>query len=101
MENPAPSQRDKRETARRNAEKLFTAREERWTTAKQEAAALSAAKDADTKRLRALRLAQNEAGNDADQIVTQSAAMVHHPSGAPTEPLHNGEDNPDATAAPE
>ena len=101
IENPAPSLRDKREMARRNAEKLFTARQQRWTIAKQEAAAQSAAKDANTERLRALRLAQNEARKDGVEVATQSAAIVHHPSGALADPSRNGDENPNTAATSE
>lgn len=57
IENPS----EKKNSARRAADSHFTAWERRTTLVKQQAMAQSAAMDANTGRLRALRLAKEEA----------------------------------------
>lgn len=99
--NSVVSLRQKREVARRNAEMLFAAREQRWTTAQQEVAAESAARDANTKRLRALRLARDEAGEDAARIVAQSAPTVKHSWRTLADPSDDVSSIPSVTARSE
>jgi hypothetical protein len=98
IKNPVLSQREMRKAARRSAEKLFAAREQRWTIAKREAGAASAAKDANTERLRALRLARSVTGKDTARMVTQPATIVPYSSGSLIDASQNGDDIPNATA---
>lgn len=55
----------KQEAARRNADSYFVAWQQRTTLVKQQVAAESAANDAKTARLRALRLAKEAADREA------------------------------------
>ncbi len=59
-----PPRHQQREAARRNADNLFVGRQQRKDLAKQEAVSASAATDAKTIRLRALRLARDQADRE-------------------------------------
>jgi hypothetical protein len=63
-----------REAARRNADTLFTGRQQRVAQAKQEAASQSAASDAKTIRLRALRLEKEAADLAAENTRKEAEA---------------------------
>lgn len=69
-----------REAARRNADTLFNGRQQRVAVAKQEAASQSAANDAKTIRLRALRLEKEAADLEAE--AARKAAIVPRPAKA-------------------
>ena len=60
-----PPPPEKKNTARRNADSYFVTWEKRTALVKQEMAAESAASDAKTDRLRALRLAKEAADKEA------------------------------------
>jgi hypothetical protein len=77
IDNSTPPRYLQREAARRNADNLFTGRQQRTAQAKQEAASQSAASDAKTIRLRALRLEKEAAERDAEII--RKAAIVPRP----------------------
>jgi hypothetical protein len=81
IDNPTPPRYLQREAARRNADTLFTGRQQRVAQAKQEAASQSAANDAKTIRLKALRLEKEAADLAAENIrkeaeVARKAAIV-------------------------
>ena len=77
IDNPTPPRYLQREAARRNADNLFTGRQQRVAQAKQEAASQSAANDAKTIRLKALRLEKEAADLEAEAI--RKAAIVPRP----------------------
>ncbi len=77
IDNPIQPRYLQREAARRSAETAFTDRQQRATLAKQEAASQSAANDAKTIRLRALRL-EKEA-TDLEAETARKAAIVPRP----------------------
>jgi len=66
---------EQRETARRKAEDHFSTHDARTEHAKQEIARENAASDAKTARLRALRLAKEEADRTAAQNVESPATV--------------------------
>ena len=75
--NPIQPRYLQREAARRNAETLFTGRPQRLALAKQDAVSQSAANDAKTIRLRALRLEKEAADLEAE--TARKAAMARRP----------------------
>ncbi len=77
IDNSTPPRYQQREAARRNADNLFTGRQQRTALAKQEAASQSAANDAKTIRLRALRLEKEAADLEAETV--RKAAIVPRP----------------------
>jgi len=68
-----PPSVQKKDTARRNADSYFVTWERRTTLVKQQAASESAANDAKTIRLRALRLEKEAADKTADPIPKRPA----------------------------
>ena len=72
IDNPIQPRYLQREAARRNADTLFNGRQQRLALAKQEAASQSAANDAKTIRLRALRL-EKEAADLAAETARKAA----------------------------
>jgi len=77
IDNPIQPRYLQREAARRNADTLFNGRQQRLALAKQEAASQSAANDAKTIRLRALRLEKEAAALAAE--TARKAAIVPRP----------------------
>lgn len=77
IDNPIQPRYLQREAARRSADTLFTGRQQRVAVAKQEAASQSAANDAKTIRLRALRLEKEAADLEAE--TARKAALVPRP----------------------
>ncbi len=77
IDNSTPPRYLQREAARRNADNLFNGRQQRTALAKQEAASQSAANDAKTIRLRALRLEKEAADLEAETI--RKAAILPRP----------------------
>ncbi|MES2256255.1 MAG: hypothetical protein V4559_14590 [Pseudomonadota bacterium] len=75
IDNPTPPRYQQREAARRNADTLFTGRQQRVAQAKQEAASQSAANDAKTIRLRAMRLEKEAADIEAETIRKEAEAI--------------------------
>jgi hypothetical protein len=65
-----------REAARRNAENLFAGRQQRTDMAKEDAASQSAFVDAKTLRLRALRLARDEAQAQSAKDAPQKSGLT-------------------------
>lgn len=77
IDNPIQPRHQQREAARRNAETLFTGRQQRMALAKQDAASQAAANDAKTIRLRALRLEKEAADLEAE--IAHKAAIAPRP----------------------
>jgi hypothetical protein len=74
MESPietTPSSAQKKDAAHRNADSHFVTWERRTSLVKQQVAAESAANDAKTARLRALRLAKEVAEREAAQVLAE------------------------------
>jgi hypothetical protein len=84
IDNSTPPRYLQREAARRNADTLFTGRQQRVAQAKQEAASQSAANDAKTIRLRAMRLEKEAADLEVESArkeaeIIRKAAIVPRP----------------------
>jgi hypothetical protein len=76
IDNSTLPRSSQREVARRNAENLFSGRQQRTNMAKEDAASQSALIDAKTLRLRALRLARDEAEAQSAKDTPQTSGSA-------------------------